>query len=126
VPKCAILVLLGLLLAPPVHAAEHDVQVRRAEVYVDGTLRWRGHAVTSPVVWSQRRDALAFTGEDGNGRPRLVVVLVDGAVAAPAFSWPVPAGARPARAVTWLGDGRLGAGPSVLQPRMVVAFSVDD
>jgi hypothetical protein len=114
-----------LLLAGPVYAAEHDVKVRRSALYVDGTARWHGH-VTSPVVWSERGDALAFTGRDAHGRARLVVVLVDDAIEATAFSWPVPARAQPARAVSWLGDGRVGAGPSVLQPKMVVAFSTGD
>jgi hypothetical protein len=110
----------------PASGAEHHVRVTREAVYVDGAVRWRGSAVTSPAVWSQRGDAVAFTGRDQLGRVRLVVVLVDDALEPTFFSWPIPRQAWPARAVTWLGDGRLGAGPSELQPKMVVAFTVGD
>ncbi len=117
---------LVVLVASPTLAAAHEVRVARSAVVVDGSVRWRGRSVTSPVVWSERGDALAFTGRDADGRPRLVVVLVDDAIEPTAFSWPVPRQARPARAVTWLGPGRVGAGPSELQPLMVVGFSIDE
>ena len=111
-----------LLLTVSASATEHRVKVARGAVYVDGAVRWQGSAVTSPAVWSQRGDAIAFTGRDRLGRPRLVVVLIDDDGT---FSWPVPRQAWPARAVTWLGDGRLGAGPSELAPKMVVSYTVD-
>ena len=106
-------------------ATEHEVTGARGAVYVDGTVRWRGKSVTSAPVWSERGDALAFAGRDREGNARLGVVLVDDALEPVEFSWPVPRAARPATAVSWLGEGRVGAGPSKLHPRMVVAFSLD-
>jgi hypothetical protein len=121
----AALPLLLLLVSHAAHAEEHAVKVRGNKVYVDGELRWRGRAVTSPAVLSESGEALAFTGRDRRGRSRLVVVLVSNELEPTAFSWPVPRAAQPATAVTWLGEGRVGAGPSELHPRMVAEFSLE-
>lgn len=125
----AVLVVLLLILstASSAFAADHDhvVRVRKSRVYVDGQVRWRGKAVLSDPVWSERGDAIAFTGRDRKGRARLVVILVSDAIEPTAFSWPVPASAQPAVAVTWLGEGRVGAGPSELHPRMVAEFTLE-
>ena len=79
-------------------------------------------AVTSGLAWSEHHDALAFAGRDARGTARLVVLIVDDDLEPASFSWPVPAEARPARAVTWLGDGRVGAGPDALRPKMVAEY----
>jgi len=123
--RLLVVVLLLLALVAPAASSEHRARVVRSSVHVDGKVRWRGRAVMSPLVWSSRRDALAFTARDRRGRTRLVVVIVDDELEPTAFSWPVPRHARPARAVTWLGEGRLGAGPSKLRPAMVVAYALD-
>jgi hypothetical protein len=120
------LTLLAALALPLTAAAEEPiVRVGSNRVTVDGELAWRGRAITSEAVWSERGDAIAFTGRDLSGRARLVVVIVDEALEPTAFSWPVPRSAQPARAVTWLGDGRVGAGPSELAPRMVAEFTLE-
>jgi len=123
-------ILLLLALAGPAHArgirspdGAHRAEARRGAVVVDGRRVWRGQRVISPLVWSDQGGALAFTGRDRAGRTTLVVVLfLDGADPA-AMTWAVPRNAEPARAVTWLGATRLGAGPSELEPRLVASFS---
>ncbi len=122
----AVLVSLSMLLCSPAFAADHTAKVLRGEVRVDGELRWSGSAVTSPLVWSARGDALAFSARDRDGRAQVVVLLVDDGREPTALSWPVPRAASPARAVAWLGDGLVGAGPSALDPRMVVGYRVGD
>jgi hypothetical protein len=102
----------------------HSAQARGGVVSVDGAVRWRGRAVTSGLAWSARRDALAFLGRDDDGRARLVVLIVDDDLEPASLSWPVPSAALPARAVTWLGEGRVGAGPSELVPRMVAEYGL--
>jgi hypothetical protein len=102
---------------------------RRAErvgntVLVDGDPVWRGRGVVSPLVWSTRGDALAFTARDRAGRHALIVLVVPDDAQPAALSWPIPRAARPARAVTWLGPTRLGAGPTVLDPKVVASFAV--
>ncbi len=87
-------------------------------------MRWRGRAVTSGLAWSVRHDAVAFAARDAGGRARLIVLIVDDDLEPASFSWPVPAAALPARAVTWLGEGRVGAGPSELRPKMVAEYSL--
>jgi hypothetical protein len=124
-PLC-VTALLHASLAAPAHAEGRAVSVTRGAVHVDGELRWRGREVTSPVVWSGRGNALAFTGRDTRGRTRLVVVVVDEAIEPTAISWIVPPAAGPARAVVWLGEGRVGAGASQLQPAVVGEFSLED
>jgi hypothetical protein len=118
-----------LLLAPVFSgtavAGGHTVRIARGSVFVDGARLWRGRKVQSPPVWSESGDALAFTGRDLRGRSRLVVILVADAYEPATFSWPLPASARRARSVTWLGEGRVGVGPSQLDPQMVAEFSVD-
>jgi hypothetical protein len=123
-----VLLLLGL--AAPAEArrvrspdGSRHAEARRGAVRVDGKRVWRGRKVLSPLVWSRQGGALAFTGRDRGGRTALVVVVfVDGADPA-AMSWTVPRTAEPARAVTSPGPTRLGAGPSVLEPRLVASFS---
>ena len=100
--------------------------MRGAQVLVDGKAAWQGRSVTSPVVWSPQGDALAFAGKDRAGRATLVVVLVPSRSEPQALSWPIPRSAEPARAVTWLGQNRLGAGPSELAPRVVATFSYSE
>ena len=125
-----IALLFALMLATPAHArgvrspdGEHRASARGGEVRVDGQRVWRGQRVLSPLVWSDQGGALAFTARDRAGRTTLVVVvLLDGADPA-AMTWAVPRAAEPARAVTWLGATRLGAGPSELEPRLVASFS---
>jgi hypothetical protein len=122
----AALVAWMILVAPHLaHAEDHTIRVRKNRLYIDGELRWRGRAVTSAPVWSESGDAVAFTGRDHRGRARLVVVLVAEDLEPTAFSWPVPSAAQPATAVTWLGEGRVGAGPSELHPRMVAEFTLE-
>jgi hypothetical protein len=97
--------------------------VRGPVVWLDGAPAWRG-AVTSPLVWSADAGAVAFTGRDARGRQALIVILPnDGAPQV--LTWPIPNTAQPARAVTWLGPTRIGAGPSVLEPRVVASFTVE-
>lgn len=93
-------------------------------VLVDGDPVWRGRGVVSPLVWSDRGDAVAFTARDRAGRHALVVLVVPDGAEPATISWPIPRAARPARAVTWLGPTRLGAGPTVLDPRVVASFSL--
>ena len=97
--------------------------VRGQAVILDGAPAWRG-AVASPLVWSEDAAAVAFVGRDGRGHEALVVLL-PGDGAPQILSWPIPRVAQPARAVTWLGPTRIGAGPSVLEPRVVASFSVE-
>jgi hypothetical protein len=125
--RLVLVLLLGLLSlsSATAFAQDRSVRVTRNRVYVDGELVWRGRAVISPPAWSERGDALAFTGRDPSGRARLVVVLLSDTVETTSFSWPVPASAEPAVAVTWLGDGRVGAGSSELNPGMVARYSVE-
>ena len=104
---------LALLLAL---ATQPRAEVRAGSVWLDGQRAWRG-VPTSPLVWSATGEAVAFAGRDPTGRARLVVVL-DGPTV---MTWPL---AQPARAVVWLGPRRVGAGPSVLEPRAVASFSV--
>jgi hypothetical protein len=102
----------------------HSAQARGGVVSVDGAVRWRGRAVTSGLAWSLRRDAVAFVGRDAEGRTKLVVLIVDDDLEPASLSWPVPTAALPARAVTWLGEGRVGAGPSELVPRVVAEYGL--
>ena len=104
---------LALLFALATHPR---VEVRAGAVWVDGGRAWRG-VVTSPLVWSSDGDAVAFAGRDPGGRARLVVLLAGPTV----MTWPLP---QAARAVVWLGPTRVGAGPSVLEPRAVASFTV--
>ena len=101
-------------------AAGPRVLVRGRTVWLDGAAAWHG-AVTSPLVWSADSAAVAFTGRDARGRAALVVLLPG----PQAISWPIPASAQPARAVTWLGPTKIGAGPSVLEPRVIASFTVE-
>jgi hypothetical protein len=125
-----VLLLLALAAPAPAQArgvrapgGEHRAVAGRGEVRVDGRRVWRGRRVLSPLVWSDQGGALAFTARDRGGRTTLVVVIfLDGADPA-AMTWAVPRAAEPARAVTWLGATRLGAGPSELEPRLVASFS---
>jgi hypothetical protein len=114
--------------AAPAAAAQathrHEAKITGGTVYVDGVERWRGQALTSGLAWSERHDALAFAGRDRDGDTRLVVLIVDDDLEPAAFSWAVPEAARPARAVTWLGDGRVGVGPSELGPAMVAEYTL--
>jgi hypothetical protein len=112
--------LLGLLSALGAASATPRVAVRGEGVWLDGARAWRG-SVVSPLVWSADGGAVAFVGRDARGRTTLVVVVP--ADAAPqVLVWPLPS---PARAVTWLGPTRIGAGPSELEPRMVASFTVE-
>ena len=121
----AALVLALVLLPLTALADDPVVRVKRNRIVVDGEVAWRGRAVTSEPVWSERGDAIAFTGRDLRGRARLVVVLVEEGLEPTAFSWPVPRSAQPATAVTWLGEGKVGAGPSELHPKMVAEFTLE-
>jgi hypothetical protein len=118
--------LLGLVALPAAASPtqSHAAHVRGGVVSVDGAVRWRGRAVTSGLAWSAHHDALAFTGRDADGRTRLVVLIVDDDLEPASMSWMVPRAALPARAVTWLGEGRVGAGPSELGPRMVAEYGL--
>jgi hypothetical protein len=113
-----------ILLAAVASADEPRVKARRGAVYVDGEAAWRGRRVDSPLVWSTSGDAVAFTGRDRAGRRTLVALVFSRDATPAALSWPIPRAAEPARAVTWLGPTRLGAGPTVLEPRVVASFTV--
>lgn len=102
------------------HRAEHSGNT----VLVDGDPLWRGRSVVSPLVWSRRGDAVAFTARDRAGRTALVVLVVPDGVTPATLSWPIPRAAEPARHVTWLGPTRLGAGPTLLDPKVVASFSL--
>lgn len=129
-----VLPLLVLLAAAPASArrgagvpspdGRHHARHAGNTVLVDGDPIWRGRGVVSPLVWSERGDAVAFTARDRAGKHALVVLVVSDDAEPAALTWPIPRGARPARAVTWLGPRRLGAGPTELDPRVVASFSV--
>jgi hypothetical protein len=121
----AALALLLVTLPAVARAADHTAYVRGGTVFVNGEARWSGAAVISDPAWSPRGDALAFTARDGRGRRLLVVVLVDDDKQPTAFSWPVPRAVGSTRAVSWLGDSRVGAGASALKPSMIVEFTLD-
>lgn len=101
----------------------HRAETRGRAVFIDGQAAWKGRAVTSPLVWSPHGDAVGFTARDGAGRAALIVVVVAHDAEPAALSWPIPPSAEPARAVTWLGPNRLGAGPSELAPKVIASFS---
>jgi hypothetical protein len=122
--------LLFSLLASPVTPARamesrrHEAKAAGGVVYVDGVERWRGQELLSGHAWSERRDAIAFTGRDRGGEERLVVLTVDDSIAPTTIVWTVPPVARPARAVAWIGERRIGAGPDELAPKMVAEYSL--
>jgi hypothetical protein len=119
------LVLAALVAATPARSAERPrISTRRGAVYVDGEPAWRGRRLTSALVWSQRGDAVAFTARDRAGRGTLVALIFADGAAPAAISWPIPRAAEPAHVVTWLGPTRLGAGPSVLEPKVVASFTM--
>ena len=127
--RVALVVTFFVALSPPAsgsaqHERRHEAKAQGGVVYVDGVERWRGKSLTSGLVWSGHHDALAFAGHDKSGDPRLVVLIVDDDLEPAAFSWVVPPKARPARAVTWLGERRVGAGPSELHPAMVAEYTL--
>jgi hypothetical protein len=101
-------------------------ETRGSAVFLDGEPAWRGRAVTSPLAWSPRGDAVAFTARDRAGRGVLIVLLAPRHAEPETLSWPIPRSAQPARAVTWLGPTRLGAGPSVLSPKVIASFSTSE
>jgi hypothetical protein len=118
-----IALLLVMLLGNAAAAPRARAIIRGPAVWLDGAPAWRG-AVTSPLVWSADAGAVAFTGRDARGREALIVILPnDGSPQV--LTWPIPHTAQPARAVTWLGPTRIGAGPSVLEPRVVASFTVE-
>jgi len=122
----AALAFLSLLATSSMARAEaHEVLASKNAVWVDGAVHWQGRKVTSPIAWSDRGDAFAFAAVDQRGRARLVVVVVHEGFEPATFSWPISAAARPARAVTWLGETRVGTGPSVLEPRMIAEFTLE-
>ena len=97
-------------------------------VVIDGRTVWpevRAPAhpeIASPLVWSRRSDALAFLAREPGGLLLLVVAVADGATFQ-AIVWPLPP-SEPLRAVTWLGERRVAAGPAALQPRVVASFTI--
>jgi hypothetical protein len=101
-------------------------------LWIDGRRAWpppgkQGRArIVSPVVWSGSGDAVAFTTRDREGRGHLIVLLVTvqgvTAAAPEVLAWRLPAIADAARAVTWLGPTRVGAGPTALDPKVAVSW----
>lgn len=110
--------------APAAESRHHAANTANGIVYVDGVERWRGQELTSGLAWSEHRDAIAFAGRDRGGQERLVVLLVDDSIEPTAITWTVPPVARPARAVSWLGEKKIGAGPDELAPKMVAEYSL--
>jgi hypothetical protein len=115
---------------PDGRVAEVRARPRGGEaVWIDGRLGWpesdarAAPRITTPLVWSRRGDAVAFAareGHTGGSVHRLVVVVAAGGDEPVAITWAMP---QPARVVTWLGDRRVGAGPSALDPKVVASFS---
>lgn len=110
--------------ARAVESRPHEAKSAGGVVFVDGVERWRGQELTSGLAWSERHDAIAFAGRDRSGEERLVVLLVDDTIEPLVITWTVPPVARPARAVSWLGDKKIGAGPDELDPKMVAEYSL--
>lgn len=110
--------------ARAVEPRHHAARAANGVVYVDDVERWRGQELTSGLAWSEHRDAIAFSGRDRGGEERLVVLLVDDSIEPTAITWTVPPVARPARAVSWLGEKRIGAGPDELAPKMIAWYSL--
>jgi hypothetical protein len=110
--------------AGAVEVQRHEAKAQGGVVYIDGVERWRGQGLSSGLAWSERHDALAFAGWDRSGEARLVVLIVDDELEPTVIIWTVPAVAQPARTVTWLGLGRIGAGPDELNPKMIAEYSL--
>lgn len=120
--RALLLIVVGWAATTDRATAGARAEVRGRAVWLDGTLAWRG-AVTSPLVWSRAGEAVAFAGRDSAGRAALVVVVAG--VRPTVLTWPIPRSAQPARAVTWLGPTRIGAGPTELDPRIVASYSIE-
>jgi len=110
--------------ARAIESRRHEAKAADGVVYVDGVERWRGQELTSGLAWSERRDAVAFAGRDRGGEDRLIVLIVDDTMDPTVITWRVPPVARPARAVSWLGERRIGVGPDQLAPKMVAEYSL--
>ena len=78
--------------------------------------------IVSALAWSRGSDAVAFLAREPTGFLFLVVAVADG-TSFQSISWLLPP-SEPLRAVTWLGERRVAAGPAALQPRVVASFTI--
>jgi hypothetical protein len=99
-----------------------------AGTYVAGRLVWCGvgrQDVATEVVWSKRRDSVAFATRGPRGRVTLRVAVLHGQFKGTLLSWPIMGLRRVRRgplAVMWLGKERVGLGRNQVRPMLVASY----